>query len=130
MIYFDTSAFVKLTWAEAESAALEAYLADKPEDGFVSSKLLVVEARRAAQRGAPMRLPRIDAALERLGLVDVGDAVIQSASRITEPALRSLDAIHLATVLLLGNDVDEFITYDNRLAAVAGRHGITVAAPA
>ncbi|MGH3434200.1 MAG: type II toxin-antitoxin system VapC family toxin [Thermocrispum sp.] len=129
MIYFDTSAFVKLAWAEKESTALRAYLDGKSGIGHVSSKLLVVEARRAALRIAPVRLVRVDAALEQIDLVDVSDAVIGSASRRTEPALRSLDAIHLATALMLGGDVDELITYDQRLSGVAKAGGMTVVTP-
>lgn len=129
MIYLDTSAFVKLAWQEQESAALLNYLTGKPDAGHVSSKLLVVEARRAAVRSGGMRLPRVDIALDNVHLVDVGDAVIEAASRFTEPALRSLDAIHLATALILGDDVDELVTYDQRLASVATASGIAVAAP-
>jgi predicted nucleic acid-binding protein len=43
--------------------------------------------------------------------------------------LRSLDAIHLATAMLLGDAVDVMITYDKRLAAVAAAHKIPTVAP-
>jgi antitoxin (DNA-binding transcriptional repressor) of toxin-antitoxin stability system len=47
-----------------------------------------------------------------------------------DPAeLRSLDAIHLATALLIREDVETLLTYDNRLAAAAREHGLVVAAP-
>ena len=44
--------------------------------------------------------------------------------------LRSLDAIHLATALLIREDVDALLTYDDRLAAAATAHGLQVATPA
>jgi predicted nucleic acid-binding protein len=43
--------------------------------------------------------------------------------------LRSLDAIHLATALLLGRLGVAIVTYDHRLAAAASSAGLPVAAP-
>jgi uncharacterized protein len=54
--------------------------------------------------------------------VSITDPVVESASRIPEQMLRSLDAIRLATALLIGDAVDVMITYDKRLAAAARRH--------
>lgn len=129
MIYLDTSAFVKLIWEEKESAALWEYLIARPEAEHISSTLLALEARRAALRAGGGALPRVDLALDRVGLVDITDAVIGSASRIPEPNLRSLDAIHLATAIMLGRDVDVMLTYDQRLADTASASGVAVTAP-
>lgn len=129
MIYLDTSAFVKLVWREPESDALWSYISARPETGHISSRLLTLEARRAALRSQAGLLPRIDLALERVGLVDVSAAVMESASRIPTPELRSLDAIHLATALMLQQDVDVMITYDQRLAAATSASGVAVVAP-
>ncbi|PXY26929.1 type II toxin-antitoxin system VapC family toxin [Prauserella muralis] len=129
MIYLHTSAFAKLVWKEPESAALREYLAARPGEGHVSSTLLAIEARRAALRAGGQALPRVDVALQRVGLVDISAAVVESASRIPEPTLRSLDAIHRATALLLETDVSVLLTYDNRLAETATAIGLAVAAP-
>lgn len=43
--------------------------------------------------------------------------------------MRSLDAIHLATALLLRGDLDAIVTYDKRLAVVAEAHGLPVDSP-
>ena len=45
-------------------------------------------------------------------------------------ALRSLDAIHLATAERLGADLGGLITYDDRLAHAARRLGLRVSSPA
>ncbi len=45
------------------------------------------------------------------------------------PELRSLDAVHLATALDLGRDLDGFVTYDDRLARAAQDAGIATFAP-
>jgi predicted nucleic acid-binding protein len=44
-------------------------------------------------------------------------------------ALRTLDAIHLATALELG-PIDAFVTYDDRLAEAARGIGLPVVRPA
>lgn len=46
-----------------------------------------------------------------------------------DPMLRSLDAIHLATALLIHEDVDVLLSYDDRLTAAAASHGLETASP-
>ena len=128
MIYVDTSAFVKLIWQEDESNALQAYLTDEQAE-LVSSVLLVVETRRAVQREAPARMPRADLLLAAVGQVGIGPAVVESASRLPEPMLRSLDAIHLATAMVLGDELEAVISYDTRLTDAALSHGLAVVVP-
>ncbi len=43
--------------------------------------------------------------------------------------LRTLDAIHLASALDMGADLEAFVTYDARLAAAARDAGLTVVSP-
>lgn len=126
MIYVDTSALLKLVLPEAESAAVDAYVADAV---LVSSNLLVVEARRGTLRRSPRRLPRLDIVLTRVEMIEMSPAVIESASRLPDPMLRSLDAIHLATALIVRDELDAVLTYDDRLAAAAASHGLTVESP-
>ena len=130
MIYLDTSAFVKLVWREDESAALEHFLTERDDGQLVSSALLAVEARRAVLREDASQLPRSDLLLSRVGQVAITGAVVESASRLPDPALRSLGAIHLATALLLGREVDVLVSYDKRLCAAAQAHGIPAVGPA
>lgn len=129
MIYLDTSAFVKLIWAEPESDALSRFLARRPATTLVSSNLLTVEARRAVQREDPSALARADLLLTRIGHLGVTASLIESASRLPDRSLRSLDAIHLATALLLREDLDVVLTYDKRLATAVDGYGIPVDSP-
>lgn len=126
MIYLDTSAFLKTVWAEPESAALLQAIGDSPT---VSSALLTVETRRSTIRVDPARLPRADLLLGEVTQIGLTDAVLESASRLPDPLLRTLDALHLATALLLGDELDVLMTYDERLAAAARNHRIPTASP-
>ena len=129
MIYLDTSAFVKLIRGEEETSALQAFLRQRPGTPLVSSALLVVETRRAILREAPGQLARADLLLTRIDQVDVTRAVLEAASLLPDPSLRSLDAIHLATALQLDQDLEALVTYDSRLAAAAERQKLPVATP-
>lgn len=126
MIYVDTSALIKLVVAEVESAAVGAYLSDAD---MVSSALVLVEARRSILRRAPARLPQMDVVLTNLATIHISMAVIEAASRLPDPMLRSLDAIHLATALIVRDDLDSMLTYDERLRTAAESHGLTVESP-
>lgn len=128
MIYLDTSAFLKLVRDEAGSAALRGYIGERGD--LVSSALLVVEARRGMLRRDPRRLPEVDVALDRVDVIEMSAAVVESASRLLDPQLRALDAVHLATARLLREDLDVLLTYDARLAEAARAHGVPTAAPA
>jgi uncharacterized protein len=129
VIYLDTSAFVKLIRGERETPALQAFLSDRPAGPLVSSALLVVETRRAILREAPDQLTRADLLLTRIDQVEVTRSVLEAASRLPDPALRSLDAIHLATALQLEGDLEALVTYDSRLAAAAARQKLPVVTP-
>ena len=129
MIYLDTSAFVKLIRGERETPALQAFLSDRSAGPLVSSALLVVETRRAILREAPDQLTRADLLLTRIDQVEVTRSVLEAASRLPDPALRSLDAIHLATALQLEGDLEALVTYDSRLAAAAARQKLPVVTP-
>jgi uncharacterized protein len=129
VIYLDTSAFVKLIRGERETSALQTFLRERSDAPLVASALLVVETRRAVLRQARGDLARADLLLTRIDQVEITRAVLEAASRLPDPTLRSLDAIHVATALQLGRDLDALVTYDSRLAAAAGRQGVPVVTP-
>ncbi len=54
---------------------------------------------------------------------------IGKAGRLDPTTLRSLDALHTATALNLGDDLDAMVTYDERLGLAANSNGIAVIAP-
>jgi len=133
VFYADASALVKLVREEAESEALRTYL-----DGadLVSSELVLTEIPRAVRRAAAHdpALP-LDLLLERAGeLVDavalrpLDQALLAGAGALAEPALRALDAIHVASAVDL-DPFEAFVTYDERQAAAARLAGLRTMAP-
>jgi predicted nucleic acid-binding protein len=129
VIYLDTSALVKLVWAEPETPAVRQLVADHAEARLVSSELLVVETRRAVLHADPAAMPLADLLLTRVDRVAMTRAMVETASRLPDPHLRSLEAIHLATALTLRHELRAFVTYDKRLAGVARAHDLPVAMP-
>lgn len=126
--YLDTSAAVKLVVKEAETVALRRWL--RPLDELVSSDLTRTELLRVIRLYAPDRLGAARAVLDALHLVAITPQVCERAGLLEPTHLRSLDAIHLATALQLGDDLDGFVTYDQRLTAAAADNAVTTVAPA
>jgi predicted nucleic acid-binding protein len=126
--YLDTSALVKLVVAEPETEALRAWLADTDSE-WVSSDLARTELMRAVRRSTPDRLVRAREVLDSLILLGVTTSIFDAAGRLDPLVLRTLDAVHLAAALDLGDDLEAIVTYDGRLAEAAGANGIATVAP-
>jgi predicted nucleic acid-binding protein len=127
--YLDTSAAVKLVVEEVGSKALRSWLG-KATEPIVSSDLLRTELVRATRRGAPDQMQQARAVLDSLVLLTIPTALFEQAGTVEPDLLRSLDALHLAAALDLGDDLDGIVTYDDRLASAAVALGIRVIAPA
>ena len=61
--------------------------------------------------------------------VQLTPSLLERAALLEPPELRSLDAIHLATALSLGDELDGLVTYDERLARAARESGVPTLAP-
>jgi uncharacterized protein len=127
LAYFDSSALMKLVHRESETDALLA--STSALRARISSDLARVEVTRGARPYGPEAQEAAENVLTRLTLRPIDDAVITGAMSIDPEGLRSLDAIHLATALSL-DDLDVFISYDERLNAAAAAAGLNVESPA
>ena len=127
-LYLDTSAFVKLAVEESETAALRQFLAERASRR-VSSALLRTEALRAVRHLGPDALASVREAIRRVDLVAIDDRILDAAGTLEPRVLRTLDAIHLATAMAMGDDLDAIVTYDDRMVEAAGLLGLLVAAP-
>jgi uncharacterized protein len=127
LAYLDSSAYATLVLEQSGHAELRQELAEW--EGYVSSALLAVEAIRACARYGYDYAREANAWLEGVSLLAMDDAVLGKAASLEPFALRSLDALHLATALSVRDDLGALFTYDKRLAEAAERHGLPVAKP-
>jgi predicted nucleic acid-binding protein len=124
----DTSAAVKLVVAEQGTTALRRWLASR--DGKIaSSDLLRTELLRATRRAAPEQMVQARAVLDSLILLTLSSAVFERAAMLEPDLLRSLDSLHLAAALELGDELEGMVTYDRRLGEGAQALGIRVVDP-
>ena len=122
--YFDSSAIMKLIGAEAESEALIDYLQNTPVE-VATSVLAQVEVLRNLRK-QPVES---DEAMNGFFLLAFDEEVRRQAIIVAGETLRSLDAIHIATALAIGNRDLHFVTYDIRQAEAARQAGLKVVQP-
>ncbi|MHB8318353.1 MAG: type II toxin-antitoxin system VapC family toxin [Acidimicrobiales bacterium] len=130
MIYFDTSALVKLVFDELESAALADWLTLRADVPKVSSDLSTIELLRTCRR---VDEDAVDAANQLLGGIDLlpmDRTIVEKAASLVPNELRSLDAIHLASALSVETTLTALVAYDVRLCSAAADAGIVVVSPA
>lgn len=125
--YIDTSALVKLVVREDHTDALMAWIA--PGRLLVAADLVRTELIRAVRRSAPDRVVRARVVLGSVTLVTPSVATYEAAGLLDPTPLRSLDALHLASALEFGDELEGLVTYDARLGAAAGSLGMLVVAP-
>ncbi len=126
MLYIDSSALVKLVAEEAESSALARFV-DGRAGELVTSVVTSVEVWRAARRVGAAEAGEL--ALRTVDLVELAPEVRDLAVAIEPSSLRTLDAIHLATALALGDELESLIAYDRRLVDAARANGVDVVSP-
>lgn len=134
LIYVDSSSLLKRVLNEADAERLRLRLSALVGDGheLVSSSLAWVEVSRAIRQVST--LGSVDVPADALDTAMSGVAerpltvdVLSLARRVGGPTLRSLDALHLATAVIL--DADLVITHDQRLAAAAAELDLRVETP-
>jgi len=126
--YLDTSAFLKLVVAEAESVALRGFLQRWQERA--SSALLRTEAIRALRRaGYDARVGAARRLIRSMRLIRLDEPLLDRAGEMDPREMRSLDAVHLSAALTIGPDLGVLVTYDDRLEAAAREKGLVVQSP-
>jgi predicted nucleic acid-binding protein len=124
---------VKLAVREPETAALEAELLRWPL--CATSAITAIEVTRAVARArarglAVLAADHVDDLLATAVEMVMTERVRRTASRLAPPGLRTLDAIHVASALSLGDDLAAVVTYDVRMQEAAERRHLVVLAPA
>ena len=132
-VYLDSSALLKRVLVESESEALvqdlDSYAAG--DALLVSSSLAWVEVSRALRNrldsGFVAVAEHLEDAMNGIAEHPVEDEILGLSRRLNPNALRSLDALHLASALVL--DTDIMLTYDDRLAQACEQNGLPTSAP-
>ena len=127
-LYLDSSAFVKLVVTDEESVAVRAFLSAY-DARRVSSALLRTEALRAVRHLGPDALATVREGLRRVDLIGIDDRILDAAGSLEPQVLRTLDAIHLATALAVGDDLDAIVTYDEQMIEAARLIGLSTVSP-
>jgi len=134
VLYLDASAILKIVLDEPEAAPLSGVVAGWR---LATSELSIAEVPRAvwgsARNRRSSRRGQLIASGERLlggfEKVPLNRGILLQAGSFREQFLRTLDAIHLASALRIGDAVAAFVTYDARQADAARRAGFEVLAP-
>lgn len=132
MIYCDSSAIVRLL-VEGESYRedLLAFLGPRAGDPVATSVIGYVEVCRALSRlkvDADQQ-QRAMVTLADFKLIALTDEIRRTAATLPGQALRTLDALHVASAAQLGALLDVLVTYDHRMIDAARAQGLPVTAP-
>ena len=131
-VYLDSSACVKLfrreRFTENMADLIRGLQAESGQKMFASS-LTALETSRALERDgvSPAQSMEFFAAIDQLA---ISGRVLEQARELQPFSLRTLDAIHLATALVVSAAMPiRFVTYDRQLAAAASAAKLEVLAP-
>jgi predicted nucleic acid-binding protein len=136
IVYFDSSAFVKLL-VEEDDSNIAAALWDGC-DAAVSSRLAYPEVRAALAAAGRARRLGTDEQLQAQVMweeywaatraVELTENIAHHAGHLaTAHALRGADAVHLASVLAIGVDDAVFAVWDQRLRSAARQVAVGLA---
>lgn len=117
---------MKYVFAEPERPAMVKALTSQA----ISSELARLEVKRAVYRINPKDIALANEELSRVNFVSISNQVLTVAESFTgSVTLATLDAIHVATAISLGNQIDGIITYDKQMLTNARNMGIKVLSP-
>ena len=127
MIYLDASALVTLVAGRQYADALRGFLAGRPGMPMGTSTIGFVESVRTLDTIGDY--PTAMADLERsFTEILVTEEVRDAAARVPS-GVRTLDAVHVASALVVGQALDTLVSYDKRMLEVARSMGLPTAAP-
>ena len=124
LVYLDSSVALRMILDVPERKRLQSWMQEAGT--FVSSRLLRTEVIRVLRRedrplieGAPL--------LDRIGMLEISRETHTVAESI-ERHVKTLDALHLATAMLVGEPV-RIATHDQTMKTVATHLGLDITDP-
>jgi predicted nucleic acid-binding protein len=124
--YVDSSALIKLIAVEQHSLSLKKYLSGS----LISSLLARIEISSTIRRSLGSFSTTSLETYKSLHLIPISRSIaqiIESEGFVVK--LKTLDAIHVASALSLGNNLKEVVTYDKRMQQACSALGIPFVAP-
>lgn len=126
--YADSSALLKLAVDEQHADVMRQWAAGLPS-ALVVSDLGMSECIRAARRLDVRAVDAVRQVVASCELIALPRRVFAAAAALGDPALRTLDALHIAVALELGSDLEGLATYDDRMFAAAAALGVRALSP-
>ena len=124
--YLDSSAILKLIIDESESAAMRNVFNDR----CATSVIARIEVVRNIRRVEPAALASAQEILGRIAMIPLNESALKTAEAITASTnLKSLDCIHIGSMISSPIPLQGIITYDKAMAANAEILGIKVLSP-
>ncbi len=135
IVYLDSSALLKRILDEERTKELRDQLDAWNGEGaqFVTSQLAEIEVARGLRSRIDIDVESqafaraLDEVWDGVAVAPLDRQVVSTSQIIGPPLLRTLDAIHLATAVLLR--VDRLVTYDDRMLDVAAGLGVVTERP-
>lgn len=125
--YLDTSVALRAIHNVPEKTRIRVWINSLPRGCLVSSRLLKTEMIRTLRRDA-RPLAEADPVLSRVWLTELTEAIVTVAEAI-EPHVKTLDALHLATALTIGEPIT-VATHDRSMLQAAKILGLPTHDPA
>jgi predicted nucleic acid-binding protein len=124
--YLDSSAILKTIFDEQERPDLLRFLNSQS----TTSRLSKIEVRRTVARLVPTKTAEVNLELDKINFLPISNPILMAAENFSSDiTLRTLDAIHIATVMSLEGSIKGLITYDRQMIANAKLLGIKVVSP-
>ena len=128
LVYADTSALVKLVQNEAESSDLRKWLSQH-QPLIATSDLTTTEILRACRTSAPEAVLEVTQMLTKFVRIPLSRSLCHSAGVSVPLPLKSLDALHVATAMLLSEEILGVLTYDRQMIRAAHALGLPTFSP-
>jgi predicted nucleic acid-binding protein len=124
--YLDSSAILKLVVDESESSAMRNIFNDRCATSVISR----IEVIRNIRRIDISALASAQEILGRISTIPLNESALRTAEAITASTnLKSLDCIHIGSMISSPIPLQGIITYDKAMAANAEILGIKVLSP-
>lgn len=127
MLYFDSSALINLVVERDPVEDLIEFIDGHSKTPMGTSTIGFTETvRGAAEHGQyPTLMAELEANFSELALTEE----IRDLAAHLPGWIRTLDALHVATALSIGDYLTVLISYDRRMLAIAKEQGLPVASP-